>query len=90
MEPADPMLQDHDWFGSVALPDAGPGQALFSRKRGTIGALKKGYPECSCREIEVGEIHKYEIIAARDHRRLLLCISVLIALAAQCRWSLGY
>jgi hypothetical protein len=25
-------LQDHDWFGCSSLPDAGPGQALFSRK----------------------------------------------------------
>jgi hypothetical protein len=32
---------------------------------------------------------KYEIIAARDHWRLLLCTSVLIVPTAQCRWSLG-
>jgi hypothetical protein len=48
--------------------------------------VEKDYPECSCREIDAREIHKYEIIA---YWRLLLCTSVLIVPTAQCRWSLG-
>ena len=51
--------------------------------------VEKDYSECSCREIEAREIHKYEIIAARNHWRLLLCTSVLIVPTAQCRWVLG-
>jgi hypothetical protein len=57
-------------------------------RRRPVG-VEKDYPECSCREIEAREIHKYEIIADRDHWRLLVCTSVLIVPTAQCRWSLG-
>jgi hypothetical protein len=47
-------------------------------RRRPVGVLKKNRPEFSCREIDAREIHKYEIIAPKDHRGFLLCTGILI------------
>jgi hypothetical protein len=50
---------------------AGAAKTGYARRRAIPkafrGGLEKDSPVCSCREIEAREIHKYEIIATRNH-----------------------
>lgn len=92
-----PAIEDvrglgHASFG-VALLVVALGAVISMPLAGTLSSrwvrIASARSRHSLTEIEAREMHRYEIIAARNHWRLLLCTSVLIVPTAQCRWSLG-